>query len=72
MSEEKKLEGYELTEEELLETLNFLEQKRKLLKHPESPDNVAVLHLEEHILRRLNEISWKRYREEKSIKITRV
>lgn len=72
MSEEKqeKLEGYELSEEQLIEMLRYLEEKRKLLlKHPESPDYVAIWTLEEHILRRLNKIAWEKYRKEQGIEI---
>jgi hypothetical protein len=73
VSEPEKVEGYEFTEEQLLEILNFLEEKRKLLfKHPESPDHVAMWQLEQHIITRLNKISWDRYQREKGIKITKV
>ena len=73
MSEPEKVEGYEFTEEQLLEILNFIEEKRKLLfKHPESPDHVAMWQLEQHIITRLNQISWQRYQREKGIKITKV
>jgi hypothetical protein len=73
MSEPEKVEGYEFTEEQLLEILNFLEEKRKLvLKHPEGPDHIAMWQLEQHVIQRLNAISWSRYQKEKSIKITRV
>jgi hypothetical protein len=73
MTETPKVEGYEFTEEQLLEILNFIEEKRKLLfKHPESPDHVAMWQLEQHIIMRLNQISWQRYQREKGIKITKV
>lgn len=73
MTETAKLEGYEFTEEQLLEILNFLEEKRKLLfKHPESPDHIAMWQLEQHVISRLNKISWDRYQKEKGIKITKV
>lgn len=73
MTETAELEGYEFTEEQLLEILNFLEEKRKLLlKHPESPDHIAMWQLEQHIISRLNKISWDRYQKEKGIKITKV
>jgi len=73
MTETEKVEGYEFTEEQLLEILNFLEDKRKLLlKHPESPDHIAMWQLEQHIITRLNKISWDRYQNEKGIKITKV
>lgn len=73
MTEEKPPEGYQFTEEQLIEILNFIEGKRKLLlKHPESPDHIAMWQLEQHILNRLNQISWQKYMKEKGIQITKV
>lgn len=70
---DKKAEGYELSEEQLIEILNFIEEKRKyLLKHPESPDHIALWKLEEHVLKRLNEIAWKKYQKEKGISVLKV
>ena len=70
---EAKPEGYEFTEEQLIEILNFIEEKRKnLLKHPESPDHIAMWQLEQHIMTRLNQLSWQRYQKDKNIKITKV
>lgn len=76
MSEDKSskpLEGYSLNEEQLIDLLNFLEGYRKLLfKHPESQDYIAIWRLEEHVMRRLNEIAWNKYQQEKGIKILKV
>jgi len=70
--EKKKVEGYELTEEQLIEVLNFLEGKRQLLiKHPESQDHISIWQLEQHILTRLNQAAWSRYQQEKGIRIVK-
>lgn len=68
-SEAKKVEDkYQFDEDELLEFLKTVRLWRsKLHKHPESPDHIAVLQLEQHLLKRLDEIAIKRYRKEKGI-----
>lgn len=59
---------YDFTEEELLAILKQVKDwRRLLLKHPESPDHVAMLQLEKHVTLRLNEMVTKRYYKEKGL-----
>jgi hypothetical protein len=65
---ETKEDKYEFTEEELVELLQIVrEWRKKLFKHPESSDHVALLQLEQHLVRRLEQIAIKRYFKEKGL-----
>jgi hypothetical protein len=64
----KEDDKYQFTEDELIELAKIVRSWRmKLFKHPESSDHVALLQLEQHLLRRLDEIVIKRYRKEKGL-----
>jgi hypothetical protein len=66
--QEKKVEGYNFTEEQLIEIKKFIHEKRMLLQaHPECPDHQAIHGFEQHLDRRLAEIAWTRYKKEKGI-----
>jgi len=66
--EETHPEGYNFTEEELVELRKYAHTKRLLLsKHPECVDHQAVLAFEQHMDRRLSEIAWNRYKKDKGI-----
>lgn len=57
-----------LTEEELIECIKVLRQWRtKMAKHPEVPDNTAILSLEQHFMNRLREIVTSAYFKEKGL-----
>jgi len=63
-----KKDKYNFTEEELIEIKKFIESKRKQLsKHPESPDYIAIWTFEQHLIKRLQEIAWKKYKTEKGL-----
>lgn len=62
------LEGYNFTEEQLIELKKYTHEKRALLsKHPECVDHQTILGFEQHLDRRLAEIAWNKYKREKGI-----
>lgn len=62
------VEGYNFTEEELVDLRKIIHDKRVLLsKHPECIDHQAILGFEQHLDRRLSEIAWNKYKKEKGI-----
>lgn len=64
----KEEDKYQFEEDELIELVKIVKSWRmKLHKHPESSDHIALLQLEQHLLRRLDEIVIKRYRKEKGL-----
>lgn len=69
MSEESKKEDkYQFEEDELIDLCKTVKLwRQKLYRHPESSDHVALLQLEQHLMRRIDEIVTKRYRKEKGL-----
>lgn len=68
VEQKKAADKYQFDEEELLELVKIIRSwRQKLEKHPESSDSVALIQLEQHLLRRLDEIVIKRYRKEKGL-----
>jgi hypothetical protein len=64
----KKEDKYQFEEDELVELTKLIRTwRQKLFRHPESSDHIACLQLEQHLLRRLDEIVTKRYRKEKGL-----
>ena len=59
---------YEYTEDQMIQYIKTLREWRKaLFKHPESPDYVATKTLEDHFMRRLADLTTKRYYKEKGL-----
>lgn len=66
--EPDQVEGYNFTEEQLIELRKYAHTKRLLLsKHPECVDHQAIFGFEQHLDRRLSEMAWNRYKKEKGI-----
>jgi len=59
---------YEFTEDELVELAKIIKEWRKrLFRHPESSDHIALLQLEQHLIRRMSELVTKRYFKDKGL-----
>ena len=64
----KKEDKYQFEEGELVELCKIIKEwRKKLSKHPESPDHIALLQLEQHLTKRLTEIVTKKYFKEKGL-----
>lgn len=68
MSAQKPDDKYEFIEEELIEIKKAVQGwKKKLDKHPEGQDFITLKQYEDHLIRRLNELIWKKYKVEKGL-----